>query len=320
VSDKKLVLLGTGGTIAGVGTQSGDQTVYAAAQLGVGQLLAALGGAFGGADRLEVEQVAQLDSKDMVASVWADLARRVASLLERDDVQGIVITHGTDTLEETAYFLHALLAPAKPVVLVCAMRPATALSADGPQNLLDALTVAAHESARGVLSVCAGSIHGPEDVQKVHPYRLDAMSSGDCGVIGFVEGGRVRQLRAWPEGRPRMHLMERINGPWPRVPVVLSHALAQAWMVQALVKQGAQGIVVACTGNGTIHEELLEALQAARMRGIKVVRSTRCSQGRLLPGPDDALPALPGLSPVKARIALCLQLLEEEQRGSVSQT
>ncbi len=310
MSDKKLVVLGTGGTIAGVGAHPGDQTVYSAAQLGVTQLLAGLGDAFADAARVEVEQLAQLDSKDMAASVWAGLAKRVADLLERDDVQGIVITHGTDTLEETAYFLHALLAPAKPVVLVCAMRPATAVSADGPRNLLDGLSLAAHPSARGVLCVCAGQVHGPDAVQKVHPYRLDALSSGDAGVIAYVEEGCVRQLRPWPEGRSRLHLIDRISGPWPRVPVVLSHALAEAWMVDALVQQGAQGIVVACTGNGTVHRDLLQALESARRRGVEVVRSSRCPLGRLLPAAADTLPALPGLSPVKARIALCLQLLE----------
>ncbi len=312
MSNKKLVVLGTGGTIAGVGDQARDHTVYSAAQLGVEQLLGALGDVPDTAGRLELEQVAQVDSKDMEAGVWASLVRRVAALLEREDVQGIVITHGTDTLEETAYFLHAMLAPAKPVVLVCAMRPATALSADGPQNLMDALTLAADASARGVLCLCAGQIHGPEDVQKVHPYRLDAFSSGDAGVIGYVEDGRVRQLRAWPEGRSRAHLMEWVAKPWPRVPVVLSHALAQAWMVEALVERGAQGIVVACTGNGTVHQELLGALKAAQQGGIEVVRTSRCPQGRLLPGSGDDLPSMPGLSPVKARIALCLQWFERE--------
>ncbi len=312
MSDKKLVVLGTGGTIAGVGDQARDHTVYSAAQLGVEHLLSALGKLPDAAAGLEIEQVAQIDSKDMEAGVWVSLARRVAALLEREDVQGMVITHGTDTLEETAYFLHALLAPAKPVVLVCAMRPATALSADGPQNLMDALTLAAHASARGVLCICAGQIHGPEDVQKVHPYRLDAFSSGDAGVIAYMEEGRVRQLRAWPEGRSRAHLMDRIAGPWPRVPVVLSHALAQAWMVEALVEQGAQGIVVACTGNGTVHRDLLGALKAAQQRGVEVVRTTRCPLGRLLPSSADDLPSMPGLSPVKARIALCLQWFERE--------
>ena len=317
MSGKKLVVLGTGGTIAGVGGQARDQTVYQAAQLDIGQLIGALGDAHEWAASLEFEQVAQLDSKDMRASHWALLARRVAQLLDREEVQGIVITHGTDTLEETAYLLHALLAPAKPVVLVCAMRPATAVSADGPQNLLDAFTVARHETARGVLAVCAGRIHGAEDVQKVHPYRLDALSSGDAGVIGYVEDGRVRQQRAWPQGQPRPHLVDRIDQPWPRVPVVLSHAEAQAWMVDALVQQGALGIVVAGTGNGTVHQDLLEALGRARSAGVKVVRATRCPLGRLLPGTGDELPAMAGLSPVKARIALCLQLIENQAQGHV---
>src|SRR5512139_2308283 len=135
---EKIVVLGTGGTIAGTATGAGDSRNYRAAQLAVGELLAGLPRP-GGCEVLS-EQVAQVDSKDMDLAVWQQLLQRCLHWLAQPEVRGLVITHGTDTLEETAYLLQTVLAPRKPVVLTCAMRPATALDADGPQNLLDALT------------------------------------------------------------------------------------------------------------------------------------------------------------------------------------
>ncbi|WP_372659818.1 asparaginase, partial [Hydrogenophaga sp.] len=134
----------------------GDNVGYVAGEVGVGDLLAAVPALAG--EALDVEQVAQLDSKDMGFAVWQALAQRVAFHLDRPDVEAVVITHGTDTLEETAFFLQALLQPAKPVVLTCAMRPATALVPDGPQNLLDAVAVARWTGASGVVAVCAGQV------------------------------------------------------------------------------------------------------------------------------------------------------------------
>ncbi|MEO6322008.1 MAG: asparaginase, partial [Polaromonas sp.] len=194
---QKLVILGTGGTIAGRSSSEFDNVGYTAAQVGIAQLLADIPSLAEGGPVI-TEQLAQIDSKDMGFAVWVQLAQRVNHFLACDDVQGIVITHGTDTLEETAYFLHAMCRPAKPVVLACAMRPATALASDGPQNVLDALAVARYAGARGVVAVCAGTIHSALDVQKVHSYKLDAFSSGDAGPIGYVEEGRLRLVRNWP--------------------------------------------------------------------------------------------------------------------------
>lgn len=311
MSDQKIVFLGTGGTIAGMAANVFEHGGYTAAQVGVHALLARLPGWNDGrsAERYVVEQVAQLDSKDMGFDVWTKLALRVAHHLAQDDVQGIVITHGTDTLEETAYFLHALLAPVKPVVLTCAMRPANALVPDGPQNLLDALAVVSSIGARGVTVVCAGTIYGAEEVQKIHPYRLNAFSAGDAGPIGFVEQGRLRLLRGWPVGQALPLVSELGDTAWPRVEIVMSYAGADGTVVRALLTAGVQGLVVAATGNGTVHQDLEAALLMAIQQGVKVVRATRCTEGRLLPGVNDALPAVPGLSPVKARIALMLTLM-----------
>ena len=306
---KSVVILGTGGTIAGTAGSSLDNLGYTAAQLSVDQLLLSIP-ALADSGSLMTEQVAQIDSKDMSYAIWLRLAERVSHFLKNNEVQGIVVTHGTDTLEETAYFLQAVCQPAKPVVLTCAMRPATALAPDGPQNLLDAVAVARHEGAAGVLAVCAGVIHSAFDVQKVHPYQLDAFSSGDAGPIGYVEEGRLRLLRNWifPQEVRKVIAMKKIAN-WPRVEIVMSHAGAGGSIVEALVAQGVQGLIVAATGNGTVHHALQAALLNAQVAGIKVVRATRCSNGPILATPGDVFTDSNGLSPVKARIALMLDLL-----------
>jgi L-asparaginase len=306
--DATVVILGTGGTIAGTAASAADNVGYTAAQLGVASLVAAVPALAGQA--IEAEQVAQLDSKDMDHATWQRLAQRVAFHLARAEVAGVVVTHGTDTLEETAYFLHRVLAPAKPVVLTAAMRPATALFADGPQNLRDAVTVARHPQSRGVLAVLAGAVHRGADVSKRHSYRLDAFSSGDAGVVAWVEEGALRIVGAWPTGDALgLAAITRPASEWPRADIVLSHAGADGAVVQALVAAGVRGIVVAGTGNGTVHAAMLAALDEARRAGVRVLRATRCAEGVVIGEPTGALPSAGGLSPVKARVALLLELL-----------
>lgn len=316
---RRVVVLGTGGTIAGRAAEPGDNLGYRAGEVGVGELLAGI--AVPGV-ALQAEQVANIDSKDMDGEVWRALALRCAHWLAQDDVAGIVVTHGTDTLEETAFFLHSVLAPQRPVVLACAMRPATALSPDGPQNLRDAIHVAAMPGLAGVLAVCAGTIHGAQAVQKVHTYRLDAFSSGDLGPVGVVEEGCVVLAHGGPgapQASPAREAMQRIaaGAPWPRVEIVLSHAGTGGLLVDALLREraespatGVQGIVLAGTGNATLHRELEAAAARAQAAGVAVVRATRCAFGRVLPASEaGALPDAGGLSPVKARIALMLSLM-----------
>jgi L-asparaginase len=310
VSDKKIAILATGGTIAGTSPVPGDNLGYTAAQLRIEELLACAPPLAG--LPLVVEQVAQIDSKDMTADIWRELAQRCNHWLAQADVAGLVITHGTDTLEETAFLLQSVLRPAKPVVLTCAMRPATALTPDGPQNLVDAVAVASWAGARGVVAVCAGTIHGARDVAKQHTWRLDAFGSGDAGPIGYVEEGRLRLLRDWPVSAadaPAVFSKFLQCQRWPRVEIVTSHAGAGGAIVDALVGQSVDGLVVAGSGNGSVHRELEAALCRARDAGVKVVRSTRCPQGTVLPRPHDSLPDAAGLSPVKARVALMLSLL-----------
>lgn len=315
---KKIVILGTGGTIAGTSGNELGNIDYTAGKIDADQLLLAIPQLAGAAD-LSCEQVAQIDSKDMTFAVLAKLAERVSHHLAFADVQGVVITHGTDTLEETAYFLHAVLGTSKPVVLTCSMRPATAFNADGPQNLLDAVAVARHPGASGVVAVCAGTIHGATDVQKVHPYRLNAFASGDAGAIGYIEENKLRLVRNWPVAHAlRLHsAIELIailkstvdKTSWPSVEIVMNYAGANGTQVDALVGLGVQGIVVAGTGNGSVHLVLEAALLRARDAGVTVVLASRCPEGRVLRRATEIFDDSHGLSPVKARIALMLRLL-----------
>lgn len=305
---RHVVILGTGGTIAGTAASATDHTGYSAAQLGVAQLVAAVPPLAG--LPLECEQVAQLDSKDMDTATWLALARRAAHHLGRDDVAGVVVTHGTDTLEETAYFLHRVLGPAKPLVLTAAMRPATALGADGPQNLLDAATLARHPGARGVVAVMAGAVHAGDALRKQHTYRVDAFGSGDAGPLAWIEEGRVRALRPWPQaaGFGLEGLPADVSA-WPAVEIVTSHAGADGRIVAALRAAGVRGIVVAATGNGTVHRRMEAALRDAQRDGIVVWRSSRCLDGVVTSAPDEAFPSAGALTPVQARIELMLRLM-----------
>lgn len=304
-ANRVVVVLGTGGTIAGRAASASDSVGYRAGEVGVDALIAAVPAL--AAWPIEAEQVAQLDSKDMDHRTWQRLAVRCAHHLVRDEVAGLVVTHGTDTLEETAWWLHRLLAPAdKPLVLTAAMRPATSLQADGPQNLLDAVTVAATPGARGVVAVLAGAVHGAADLRKWHTHRLDAFTSGDAGVLARVEQGRLRTFRDWPRG-PALGVQAIAADPdsWPWVAVLPHHAGQDRRAVAALVDAGVRGLVVAGTGNGTVGAELALALDAADRAGVRVLRLSRCASGAVI-GAAETDPR----SPWQARIDLLLELLE----------
>jgi L-asparaginase len=308
---RRIVVLGTGGTIAGTAASQADHVGYTAGQLGVDSLLAALP-ELAGAD-LQVEQLAQLDSKDMDFATWRRLAERVQQLLLEETVAGIVITHGTDTLEETAYLLHRVLKAAKPVVLTAAMRPATSRSPDGPQNLLDAVMVAGSAGVQGVLVVVNGAVHRGDRVRKTSSYRVDAFAS-EGGPIAWVENGALRQLAPWPLadglGLARLQAVT-----WPRVELLWNAAGVDGAIVPLLQQLAAQegrrlGLVVAGTGNGTLSQALEAALLKAMGQGVAVLRSTRCASGPVIGG---ALPSAGPLSAPQARVELLLQLLDPAQ-------
>lgn len=329
---QEIIVLGTGGTIAGTAASRHDHTGYTAAQLGVDALLQSvpsLQDALQGR-ALRSEQVAQLDSKDMDFSTMLQLAQRCAHHLAQPQVKGVVITHGTDTLEETAYFLHSVIPPAlqaKPIVLTCAMRPATSSEADGPANLRDAVSLAGDARSRGVLAVCAGDVHHALAVQKIHTYALNAFSSGEPalgepGVLARVTQGAVHWESAagacFDKNPPLAHIdtaqdaiknivtLEPKHIRWPRVEIVLNHSQASGELVHALLAHSPaqdtlRGIVVAGTGNGTVSAALEAALSQAREQGVEVLIASRCAWGGIHAGSS--------LSAVKARVALVLKLL-----------
>lgn len=302
-----LVIIGTGGTIAGASGSATDNVGYKAGSLSVESLVKAVPAL--AAKSLEAEQLAQLDSKDMDHATWARLAKRVREHLDRPEVRGVVITHGTDTLEETAYLLQRVLAPEKPVVLTAAMRPATAIQADGPQNLLDAVAVAESEGVRGVIAVVAGQVWSGLELRKTHSYRLDAFEAGpDAGPLAVVEEGVVRRFRDWPAGEALgAALLPEDATQWPWVEVLASHAGADARSLEAWRAAGLQGLVLACTGNGTVNQALEPPLRALKEAGVPVWRTTRCAQGRIVGASDEPAAAL---SPWAARVELMLSLLQ----------
>lgn len=305
-SRSRVVVLATGGTIAGTAATSSDTLGYRAAQLGVGDLVAAIPAL--APVPLEAEQIAQIDSKDMEPALWRTLAERVAHHLQRPEVSGIVITHGTDTMEETAYLLQRVLAPAKPVVITGAMHPATALLADGPQNLLDAVTLAQDASApRGVCAVMFGRVIGATDLRKLHARRVDAFGSGDAGDLGVMQAGRFKAYRTMDRGTGLG--LARLAQPWPRVEMVVSHAGARGDLVDALVAAGVQGIVAMGTGNGSLHHALEAALLRAQAAGVAVRVSTRVASGDVVGVPGAALPVSTAATAVQARVELMLELM-----------
>ncbi|BAL95739.1 asparaginase [Rubrivivax gelatinosus] len=308
-SESRVVaLVATGGTIAGTAARGDDLVGYDAGALSAEQLTAAVPALAG--EALETWTLARLDSCDLGHATWALLLRELQSRLARPEFAGIVVTHGTDTLEETAWFLHRTLAAPKPVVLTAAMRPASAPSPDGPQNLLDAVRLAREPGARGVLVAFGGKVYAGSELRKLHGWQLDAFSAGDAGAVALVEDGAFRRLRDWPA--PELHpapVGEVPPGRWPRVEIVTSHAGASGRIVDALVADGVQGLVIAGTGNGTVHTALREAAARALAAGVAVVRASRCLAGGVVGTTDGALPHYGAATPAQARIELMLDLL-----------
>ncbi len=294
---KKIVVLATGGTIAGLAADAAKPQNYTAGQVGVADLLQ--GVAHGGIELL-TEQVAQIDSKDMSLAVWQSLLARMVHWVDQDDVQGVVITHGTDTLEETAYFLQTILQPTKPVALTCAMLPANAPDSDGPGNLKDALAWVQQPTASGVSVVCAGQVHAGQAVQKSHSHQRNPFSA-QAGVVHPValRVPRVAQVLACTQ--------------WPRVELVFNHAGADGRLVRSLMAHDApQGWVVAGTGNGTLHHDLEAALLDAQKQGAQVLRASRCAQGGVQSREADVFAHAGGLTAVQARVALLMHLLAQQ--------
>ena len=311
----RVLLLATGGTIAGAQTRGRG---YRAAALSIEALVAAVPGLRQLA-RLEVAQVARIGSQDMDERVWKKLAARATAALADPLLAGVVITHGTDTMEETAFFLNLVVRSAKPVVLVGAMRPATAISADGPANLYNAVAVAAHPAAagRGVLVVANDEIHFAREVTKTNTTQLGTFHSSHRGLAGLVNSGRVHFYA--PHERRHTGASEFAAAAGkrlpalPRVDIVYLHAGAGRGLIDAAVRAGARGLVIAGVGDGNLSRAALAAASAAARAGVAVVRSSRTGGGvveRNIEVDDDrhGFLAADELNPQKARVLLQLAL------------
>ena len=308
----KVAILTTGGTIAG---QSDPRSAigYNSAQLSAQQLIAGVPGIESLA-QLSAEPVAAVGSQNMTEAIWLSLARRIADLFARNAADAGVITHGTDTLEETAYFLDLVLPRDKPVVLVGAMRPATALGADGPANLYQAVKVAVTPDARnrGVLVVINGTSHGARAVQTTVTPALEPVRSPLAGPLGYVDAANVRFVgAALPSSRKPYSLPQQL--PLPRVDIVYAHAQMDGALIDDALKRGARGIVLAGVGSGNAADPAMAALGRAVKAKAVVVRASRVSQGfvdRNVEVDDDKLGfvAALDLSPQKARILLQVRI------------
>jgi L-asparaginase len=319
----QIVVLATGGTIAGAAA-SDVQAGYTSGQVGVDQLLAAVPQAKKLA-RLRGEQISNIGSQDMNDSVWMKLAARVNELVNQPDVAGIVITHGTDTIEETAYFLNLVTKSKKPVVLTASMRPATALSADGPLNFFNAVAVAAHKDAggRGVLVVLNDWIHSAQSLTKTSTTAVQTFLSPIWGLIGTVAYGDIEFYRE-PVGKntTASEFGANLGTILPRVDIIMAHEDMDGALINASVNAGAKGIVIAGVGNGNMTKPALDVLARHAKSGIVVVRSSRVATGRVgrnVEVDDDKLGfvASLGLNPQKSRVLLRLALAKTKDTKQI---
>ena len=313
-----VVVLATGGTIAGA-AKSDVTASYKSGEVGVEELLAAVPQAKEKA-RLRGEQISNIGSQDMNDEVWMKLAARVNELVAMPDVTGVVITHGTDTIEETAYFLNLVVKSQKPVVLTAAMRPATALSADGPLNFYNAVAVAANREAagRGVLVVVNDWIHGASSLTKTSTTAVQTFLSPVSGLIGTVAYGDIEFYRG-PVGKNTVNSVFTVNrgSALPRVDIIMAHENMDGAIIDAAVASGARGLVIAGVGNGNMTKSALEALANHAKRGVVCVRSSRVATGlvgRNVEVNDDSLGfvASLGLNPQKSRVLLRLAIAQTQ--------
>jgi len=320
-----IAILATGGTIAGASV-SATEAAYTAGEFSAEDLVRAVPEVRDLAD-LTCEKIAAIGSQDMTDAVWLRLAARVGELTADGTAAGIVVTSGTDTIEETAFFLGLVVDTDRPVVLTGAMRPPSALSADGPLNLYNAIAVAADPEARGkgVLVVANDKIHGARSVVKANTTVVDTLQSPGRGLIGTVHFGETRYFRGPSHGRTGASAfsVEGVEA-LARVDIVSAHAGMDGKMIEAAVANGARGIVLAGVGNGNLSSSAVSALTAAAENGVICVRSTRLPTGfvaRNVEIDDDTrgFVAAGDLSPQKARVLLQLCLLREHSAAEIQQ-
>ena len=323
-------VIATGGTIAGRGASSTNM-VYKPGALTGEELVNAVPEIRQYAD-IKVEQLFNIGSSDMTTANWLTLAMRINAILAADArVAGVVVTHGTSTLEETAYFLNLTVRHDRPVVVVGAERPATSISADGPLNLVNAIRVASTPEARGkgVLVVMNDEINAARDVAKTNSLRVETFRAGELGFLGYVDADHVSFYRA----STRRHTVRSefdvstVRG-LPKVDVFYSYLESNTTVLRALVASGAKGIVLAAAGPGSLSASEIAALKSLRSSPegsqVTIVRSSRAGNGRVLTVSNnspvyEALGLIPAdnLSPLKARILLMLALTKTNDIGEI---
>lgn len=318
-----IVILATGGTIAGAAA-TGTQAGYTSGAVTIDAMVAAVPGIQDLAN-IKGEQISNVGSQDMSLDIMLTLAKRCNELLARSDVDGIVITHGTDTMEETAFFLNLTIKSAKPVVLVGSMRPSTAVSADGPLNLYNAVGVAIDPNAkgRGVLVVMNDWIHAAHSLTKTSTTAVQTFMSPVRGLVGVSAYGKNDFFSSppWKHTTASEFDVSHVTR-LPRVDILYAYADVPPDLIDASVANGAKGIVIAGVGNGNMNKASLEASARAAKKGVVVVRSSRVATGavgRNVEVNDDEMGFIASdeLNPQKSRILLMLALLKPRSPGDI---
>jgi L-asparaginase len=319
----EIVILATGGTIAGAAATA-TQAGYTSGAVTIDAMLAAVPGIQDIAN-IKGEQISNVGSQDMTFEIMLTLAKRINALLSQKDVAGVVITHGTDTMEETAFFLNLVVKSDKPVVMVGSMRPSTAVSADGPLNLFDAVGVAVDPNSRGrgVMVVMNDWIHGAHSLTKTSTTAIQTFMSPLRGLVGISSYGKNDFYNSpqWKHTTASEFDISNVSQ-LPRVDILYAYADMSADLIDASVAKGAKGIVIAGVGNGNMNAASLRAVANAARKGIVVVRSSRVvtgTVGRNVEVNDDELNLLASdeLNPQKARILLMLALLKPRSLADI---
>jgi L-asparaginase len=318
-----ITILATGGTIAGSAASS-TQAGYTSGTVGIDAMLAAVPDAKKLAN-IKGEQISQVGSQDMTFEILLKVANRINEITKSGAADGIVITHGTDVMEESAYFLNLVVKTEKPVVLVGSMRPSTALSPDGPLNLYDGISVAADPNAkdRGVLVVMNDQIHSAQTLIKMSTTSVETFVSPLRGLIGISAYGKNTYYR-YPNKKwgPKSEFSIEGVTALPRVDIVYMDVEMSPDLIDASVARGAKGIVIAGVGNGNMSKAALDACKRATGKGVVVVRSTRVATGdvsRDVEVNDDEVGTIASyeLNPQKSRVLLSVALLKSRSRDEL---
>lgn len=316
----KIIILATGGTIAGSG-QSAARAGYTAGKIPIEDLIGAIPDAKKIAD-ISGEQIASVGSQDMSIDIWKKLAARANEIAAKGEADGIVVTHGTDTQEETAYFLDLVCSSNIPIVLTGSMRPATAISADGPKNLFDAIVVAADPKSKGkgVMVSFNEGLYDGRDVMKLSTTKTNAFGSPNTGAIGQVYDGKVEYYANSIRGTGNKSPFKiSADTKLPRVDIVYMYADASGDMIDYLVSKKVDGIVIAGVGNGNFNKAYMDAVKRAVAAGVIVCRASRAPSGRVVLYDeinDDELGTIVSddLTPQKARVLLMLALTQTKDK------